>query len=200
MAISDSELEELYDRYADVLFHRCRGILGNDEEARDAVQETFARVIVHEDAFRRDSSPLTWMYRIATNHCLNRIRNQGRRRDKRRHHGAEMPAPRDETVDRDRWEAERTVRRLLEDADDETRAIVIHLFFDDMTRADTAKMVGISQPTLRKRLRRFLAQARTHLEPTAEALTPSGLGMLLFFGVPPLTRLLDTLLSLGSLS
>ena len=160
MSISDAELAELYDRYAGVLHHRCRSILGNDEEAADAVQETFAKVLVHADEFRRQSSPLTWMYRIGTNLCLNRLRNRQGRRRKLEDRGHELVPPTPESEARSDHDR---VRRLLAEVDDETRAVVVHTFFDDCTRAETARLVGISVPTVRKRVRQFLDHARRSL-------------------------------------
>ena len=80
---TDAEVAELYERYAHVVFHRARQLMGNDEEAQDAVQETFARVICHLESFRHEASPLTWMYRISTNWCLNQLRNKRGRKQKR---------------------------------------------------------------------------------------------------------------------
>lgn len=173
MPPTDAQLQDLYTRHAHVIHRRCLSILGNEEEARDAVQETFARVILSWDAFRQESSPLTWMYRISTNWCLNRIRNRGgQERIRARHQeslvGATMGAGKSEAS-----ENEETIRRLLDQADEETRAIVIHLFFDDMTREETARLVGISVPTLRKRLERFLARARKSIDPTLSAISES---------------------------
>jgi len=160
MAFTDSELRDLYVRYAPVLSRRCLGILRNPEEAADVVQETFARVLVHHESFRRDASPLTWMYRISTNLCLNRIRDRSSRAGKHAAHREEIAGPEAMGPDGEAWEGEETVRRLLDESDDETRAIVIHLFYDDMTREEAAAHVGISIPTLRKRLNAFLERAR----------------------------------------
>jgi len=161
MPPTETEISELYERYAHVVFHRARNILGSDELAQDAVQETFARVIVHWDQFRGESSALTWMYRISTNWSLNQLRNRKGRQQKldtRTHdvvgEGVSWQKP--------RLEAE-MVRSLLADCDEQTRAIVIHLYFDDMTREQTAKLVGLSVPTLRKRLRHFLKRANRQL-------------------------------------
>ena len=82
MTITDQELAALYDRYAHIVYRRCLSILRNEEDAHDAVQETFARVIRHNDEFRGKASPLTWMYRISTNYCLNQLRNHVGRRAK----------------------------------------------------------------------------------------------------------------------
>ena len=182
MAPTEQEIAELYERFAHVVFHRARSILGSDEAAQDAVQETFARVIRNWEQFRGEASPLTWMYRITTNWCLNQVRNR------RTHDGKHVANKEDIVGEGVAWlrpasEAE-VVRRLLEDADDETRRIVIHLFFDDMTREETAAMVGLSVPTVRKRLNQFLARARRAMGAgLVPALLVVGLALALLGGV-----------------
>jgi len=162
--MTDAELQQLYEKYAHVLFKRCRDILKNDEAAHDAVQETFAKVLVHASEFRGQSSPLTWMYRISTNHCLNQIRNRRTRADKRSHHREELAGPSHvaptgtQTLDHAR------IIKLLDVADDQTRRVVIHTYFDDCTRQQTADLVGISVPTVRKRLDTFIRLARRALD------------------------------------
>lgn len=163
MPVTDAELADLYGRYAHVLHHRARAILGSDEEADDAVQETFARVIRHWDQFRGAASPLTWMWQISTHWCLNRLRA---RRGHDRAHAARAdelaPAPPGEGQPGAGIDAA-VLRALLDGEDDETRAIVIHLYVDELTREDTARLVGISVPTLRKRHDAFLKRARLRL-------------------------------------
>ncbi|HJN75424.1 MAG TPA: RNA polymerase sigma factor [Myxococcota bacterium] len=171
MTATEGEIRELYERYGPVLFHRCRQILRNDEDANDAVQETFAKVINKWDEFRGHSSPLTWMYRISTNHCLNQIRNRTGREQKRVQHKDAIVGEGFTRPEAGRWEVSETIRALLADCDDETRQIVTYLFFDEMTREQAAELVGISVPTLRKRLNLFLKKARKRME---EGTLPAG--------------------------
>ncbi len=164
MPPTEAELHDLYERYGHVIQHRCRRILGNDEDAMDATQETFARVIKHYDAFRQEASPLTWMYRISTNYCLNQIRNRSGRAEKRTQHRAELSDVTGGIAGAADWERLHTIRRLLAHADEKTRAVVVHLYFDDMTQQQTARLVGMSVPTVRKRLDAFLRMARRLME------------------------------------
>lgn len=159
--MNDAELAELYDRYAHVVYHRCLRILGNEEDAHDALQETFAKVLRHGGSFREEASPLTWMYRISTNHCLNVIRNRKGRRDKLHVHREEIagdgitsPV---EAIDHQR------LRDLLAEADDEERQCVVYTYFDDCSRQEVADLVGLSVPTVRKRIQTFLDRARRTL-------------------------------------
>lgn len=162
-SVPEAEIRHLYQRYAHVIHHRARTLLGSDEEAADAVHETFARVIRNYEQFRQEASPLTWMYRISTNWCLNRLRDRrGHSRKQENHreeivgdgiHQEDPAAPMDHQV----------LHRLIAEADEETREIVLYLYFDEMTREEAAKMVGISVPTLRKRLDLFFKRARKTL-------------------------------------
>lgn len=183
MPPTDAELQTLYEAYAPVIHRRCRSILGNDEDAYDAVQETFSRVIVHWESFRGESSPLTWMYRISTNYCLNRVRNRRSRADKRQVFRDDIVSTSFERA-RGVWEDEETARRLLDLAKEDERAIVVHLFFDEMTREQAARMVGVSVPTLRKRLNSFLKRARKAMESDGLVLATGAL--LVFSALLPL--------------
>src|SRR5882724_5931953 len=58
------------------LYRIARGILRNDGEAEDVVQETYVRAFTHLQDFRGDSSLATWLARIAMNEALGRLRRQ----------------------------------------------------------------------------------------------------------------------------
>jgi RNA polymerase sigma-70 factor (ECF subfamily) len=70
------QLVEHYQHYAYILAFR---LLGNDEDAKDAVQEAFIRVWKHIKNFNLSSKFTTWFYRIVTNLCLDRIKAQKRK-------------------------------------------------------------------------------------------------------------------------
>src|SRR5207244_11768611 len=55
-------------------------MVGDSEEARDLAQETFTRGLDKLDGFRGDSSPYTWLFRIATNLAISRLRKTQRHR------------------------------------------------------------------------------------------------------------------------
>src|SRR5258705_682269 len=58
------------------LYRLARGILRNNSEAEDVVQETYVRAFTHLEQFRGDSSLSTWLSRIAMNEALGRLRRQ----------------------------------------------------------------------------------------------------------------------------
>ena len=58
------------------LYRLARGILRNDTEAEDVVQDTYVRAFTHLEQFRGDSSLSTWLSRIAMNEAVGRLRRQ----------------------------------------------------------------------------------------------------------------------------
>src|SRR5690349_25028520 len=58
------------------LYRLARGILRNDGEAEDVVQETYVRAFTHLAEFRGESSLSTWLSRIAMNEALGRLRRE----------------------------------------------------------------------------------------------------------------------------
>jgi RNA polymerase sigma-70 factor (ECF subfamily) len=181
MQMTRSEIHALYDRYGHVVFHRCRTILGDEQEARDAMQEVFVRLMKNVDQFRGEASPLTWLYRVSTNLCLNRVRDHRARARK-----LAEPDPSADTlpgmsafagIDPER---RNLVRSLLDRIDDETRAIVIYYFVDEMTLEEIAALVDLSVPTVRKRIQHFQGVARRTL-----SLRPAGAGIVLWFLLHP---------------
>ncbi len=70
------DVAELYRRHAPALHRRCASIVKSPEEARDLVQETFARYIAARGSFTDKASAFTVLYRIATNASIDRIRRR----------------------------------------------------------------------------------------------------------------------------
>ena len=72
------DVDELYRRYGPMVIRRCRRILWDEEEARDAAQDVFVQLLMKQKHLR-DDAPSSLLYRMATNLCLNRIRDDRRR-------------------------------------------------------------------------------------------------------------------------
>lgn len=69
----------LVDRYQQRIFWVARGMLGNDEDARDAAQEAFIRVHRHLDRFDLGMRFYTWLYQIVVNLSIDQIRRRKKR-------------------------------------------------------------------------------------------------------------------------
>ena len=158
-----AQVEILYNRYSAMVYRRCLRILGNEQDAWDATQEVFARVMRHYGSFRAEASPSTWIMRISTNHCLNVLRNRRGRSSKLKARRQDL-----EPVDRgtrafDGVERTELIRTLLTRFAPDIQRLVIHHYIDGMTKKEVAAQCGLSVPTVRKRLALFVRRSRRYL-------------------------------------
>ena len=165
-ADSRAALRDLYARYGGSVYGRCSYLLKDATKAEDAMQDVFAKALQHWAEFRNESSPLTWLIRIATHHCLNVQRAERApwhqrfaRHERARGEGHGGPQL---LEDRD------TVRALLGRLDLETQQAAIHYFVDEMTLDEVARTLGRSVPTVRKRLESVSALADRKLKEIKE--------------------------------
>ncbi|HEY7013368.1 MAG TPA: RNA polymerase subunit sigma-70 [Streptosporangiaceae bacterium] len=75
----EEDFDDLVRRYRRELHVYCYRMLGSFDEAEDHVQETFLRAWRSREGFQGQSSPRTWLYRVATNACLDTLRREARR-------------------------------------------------------------------------------------------------------------------------
>ena len=179
---------ELFEQHRRELLVHCYRMLGSFSEAEDLLQETFERAWRSIDRFEAGASPRPWLYKIATNACLDALRRRGRRRflpfDVMEPVGPGGPPPQggDEL-----W-LEPFPDRLLEDAaGDPGEAVVqretIELVFlaaiqhlPDLQRAvflardvmgwsakATAALLGTSEASVKSALQRARATMKEHL-------------------------------------
>ncbi|WP_338865109.1 sigma-70 family RNA polymerase sigma factor [Myxococcus stipitatus] len=146
-------LRELYTRHGGSVLGRCRYLLKDEARAEDAMHDVFARALSHVDEFRADASPLTWLMKIATHHCLNQLRSE--RAGWRRWFERDEAARPEAHGGPGEMETRDLVRRLLARVDTETQAAVVHYHVDGMTLEEVATLLGRSVPTIRKRLEHF---------------------------------------------
>ncbi len=71
--------QNLVEQFQEYIFILAVRLLGNEEDARDAVQETFIRAWKHIGRFHFGNKFTTWLYRIVTNLCYDRLKAQKRR-------------------------------------------------------------------------------------------------------------------------
>jgi RNA polymerase sigma-70 factor (ECF subfamily) len=151
------DVPALYRRYGDLVLGRCRTLLRNEADAQDAVQEIFLKLHRYKDSFRGESSPSTWLYRITTTTCLNRIRTRKRHPEDP---VEELPEPPPSDGLLDTLAVRDLVERLLADQDERTQSCVIYHYVDGMTHDEIGDLLGISGAAVRKRIATF----RHHLK------------------------------------
>ena len=160
------------------LYRVARGIVGNDAEAEDVVQETYVRAFTHLDGFRGVARLSTWLTRIALNEALGRIREQRPTTnldhlDAINEQGEArvifLPSARQDS-NPEASAARAEVRRLLERAVDQLpdpfRSVFVMRDIEEMSVEETASHLGIRVETVKTRLHRARRLLRQSLNDT----------------------------------
>jgi RNA polymerase sigma-70 factor (ECF subfamily) len=161
--MDQERLEALYREHGRMVFRRARAILGDTQAAHDAVQETFLRALGARAEFEDAVSPVAWLYKITTNHCLNHLRDARRRLEllaERAPERNEVTNPRGESL----FEAGHLLRRLPR----ELGEIAVYYYIDQMNQDEIAELLGTSRRTVGYRLEEFRAAATALLSPTTK--------------------------------
>lgn len=151
------DIETLYRDYGDLVYGRCRTLLGNDADAQEVAQEVFIRLMRYADGFRGEARPSTYLFKITTTTCLNHIRTRKRRREDI---VEQMPPEAANDTLLDNVELRQLLDVLLQGADERTQACIIYHYVDGMTHNETGAVLGISGAAVRKRIAKFRAKVR----------------------------------------
>ena len=155
------DVEALYERYGPMVMRRCRQLLRDEDEALDITQDVFVQLLRRRRQMRAEY-PSSLLYRIATNLCLNRLRDRRRRPE----------TPDDELLQRvadtrelePRLEARAMLDTLFGRHRESTRTIAVLHYVDGMTLEEVAQEVGLSVSGVRKRLRTLRASLADLIE------------------------------------
>lgn len=147
---------DLFERHGALVFRRCRQLLGSDDAAHDATQEVFLRVVQKRQGFRGESAWSTWLYGLATLHCLQQLRNARRR-------GTEPVADVPETSYTPSLDEKLSLDALLAMEDDEVRTMVVLRHVEQLEVEEIARTLGCSRKTVTRKLQRFTEHAHAAL-------------------------------------
>jgi RNA polymerase sigma-70 factor (ECF subfamily) len=129
-------------------------MLGDENAARDAAHDVFVKVLSAFAAFRNEASPVTWLYRATTNHCLNVLRSKLRRPEQQQE---EEDATAEESLSvTDRL----TLTTVLGRVPEHLREIAVYYYLDQMSHEEIAGLMGLSRRTVGNRLVEFHTAAR----------------------------------------
>ena len=156
------------------LFRVARGILRNDGEAEDVVQETYVRAFTHLDSFRGDSSLATWLTRIAMNEALGRLRRERPQVELTSLKPGALEAqiiqfpqslnlgdPEKSMAQR---EIQHVVERAIDDLPEAFRIVFITRVVEGMSIEETAELLDLKPETVKTRLHRARSLLRGNVE------------------------------------
>ena len=159
---------ELVRRWERRIFALTYGMLGREEDARDATQETFLAAFRNLRGFRGEAKVSSWLHRIAVNQCISRQRRtkvRGESPLEDEHAGSFMtplansPARvvegRQETL---------AVRRAINSLPIELRQVVVMKEFEELTFREIAEALDLPLSTVKSRLYTAMKQLHMRLQ------------------------------------
>ena len=169
---------ELVGAHRDRVYNITYRMLGNKAEAEDVAQEVFITVFKTIDTFREESKFSTWLYRVAVNHCKNRIKYLSRRLpDKNRDELDETTQgsstgngaigsvpPRSPDAALASMQMEEVLRNAIDALDPDQRAVVILRDIEDMSIEEICAITDMPDGTVKSRLHRARLQLRKTLQ------------------------------------
>jgi RNA polymerase sigma-70 factor, ECF subfamily len=160
---------ELVRRWERRIFALAYGMLGREEDARDATQETFLAAFRNLRGFRGEAKVSSWLHRIAVNQCLTRQRRAKVRSEsalaEEEDGAAQVAAPLEQSPVRVVEGRQRTaaVRRALNGLPVELRQIVVMKEFEELTFREIAEVLDLPLSTVKSRLYTGLKQLQMRL-------------------------------------
>jgi RNA polymerase sigma-70 factor (ECF subfamily) len=161
-------------KYNQRLYRLARGIVRNDSEAEDIVQEAYFRAFTHLGDFRGDSSLVTWLSRITINEALGRLRSRRPTVDLVTFEAHRTPAEviqfplTSKSDDPERTMAQRQLLQLVEQATDKLpevyRVVFITRVIEGLSVEETAEILNLRPETVKTRLHRARRLVREQLD------------------------------------
>lgn len=157
----------LVDRYKDLVYTLTLRMMKHTEEAEEAAQDTFVKVYSSLNKFKGDSKFSTWIYRVAYNTCLDRLK-----KNKRQQHTVainEYTEHQVKTIDNalDQIEAkerEQTIQDCLNLLPSEDSFLLTLYYFEELSLEEIAKIVSLKPNNVKVKLYRSRKKLATILK------------------------------------
>lgn len=162
--------EELVRRTSSDAYTLARRLVSDDDDARDVVQEAYLRAYRALGSFRGDAQFSTWLYRITANCASTHLGRRRRHRHDELDEEVEVPDPKpehdpaaaaDATLLRERLEA------AVAELPPRLRAVVVLRDIYDLSHAEIAQQLAISESAAKVRLHRARRRLRAEVFPLA---------------------------------
>ncbi len=162
---------EIVSRWERKVFALTYGMLGREEDARDATQETFLAAFRNLRGFRGEAKVSSWLHRIAVNQCITRqrrskVRNEAAIEDEEDRHASSFSAPQDLSPARlaEGRESTAAVRRAVNSLPVELRQVVVMKEFEELTFREIASTLDLPLSTVKSRLYTAMRQLQMRLQ------------------------------------
>jgi RNA polymerase sigma-70 factor (ECF subfamily) len=157
----------LINRHKDLVFTIAMNITRNREDAEEVAQDAFVKAFQKLATFRQESSFQTWIYRIAYNEAISRIRkNKVRLLDLEEEITGNIPEEEveDDIVGLDVYEQKMVIGKLLDNLPETDRVIVTLFYLDGQPVTAISAVTGLGESNVKVRLHRIRKRIYSDLQ------------------------------------
>ena len=168
---------QLLARWEGPIQRLCIRMLSDEHKAEDVTQEAFAKVYAKRNEFRHGSKFSTFLWRVATNLCLDELRRLKRRKEIQilphtvdssetevwEEFPAEGPAPDGSTVAEEQAVA---IRRAVNELPEHYRSVIILRHYQDLKFREIAEVLEVPEGTVKSRMAEALSLLNQSLKKT----------------------------------
>jgi RNA polymerase sigma-70 factor, ECF subfamily len=168
---------EIVRRWERRIFALSFGMLGREEDARDATQETFLSAFRNLRGFRGEARVSSWLHRIAVNQCISRqrrakVRSEIALEEEAEHNAAVFALPSEISPARaaEYLEISVAVRKAVTALPPDLRQVVVMKEFEELTFQEISDVLDVPLSTVKSRLYTALRQLQMRLQKFGELL------------------------------
>ncbi len=158
MTPEEREIARLYQQLGPVVYRRALKLLQNKDDAADATQQVFLKVLKNAQLLREGAAAVPYLLEATTNHCFNLMRDTKRRSAQlegeaqtRSEAGKDLEL---ETGDR------QLASQVLKKLDAHGAEVAARVLVAEQDHQTVANQMGISEKTVQRKLKRFIDQAK----------------------------------------
>jgi len=164
---------EIVELYKDKIFHLAYRMLSNRHEAEDVVQDTFLRVYKNLDRYDENQKFSTWIYRIGTNLCIDRLRKRkptysldAEMNDQEGVDGYSILPSDDRTPESELLlsETQQLIRQAIESLPAKYKTVMVLRYLQDLSLQEISDVLDMPVTTIKTRVHRGREYLRKKLE------------------------------------
>jgi RNA polymerase sigma-70 factor (ECF subfamily) len=142
--------KRLYQEYGFVIYRTCLRILGSQDDAKDALQSVFLKLLESYESIHDKEKVVTWIFSAAKHYCFNQLRYQKKFLDGTETENLESSVCLEESITN-----RNLIKVLFSYHDKKVRDAVYYTFVENLDQNEIQKVCGQSPATVRRNLKRF---------------------------------------------
>jgi RNA polymerase sigma-70 factor (ECF subfamily) len=142
--------QELYEKYGFLIYRTCLRILGSEDDAKDALQAVFLKLLEQYAGIRDKERAVPWIFNTAKHHCFNVLRADKKFVDSIE--PDEIAAPKDEG---ERLDSRDLIKLIFINQNKKVKDAVYYTYIEELDQREIGKITGQSPATIRRNLKKF---------------------------------------------